>query len=134
MSAWKIKAYWLKGGTCPVRDWYRAQAVAVQAEFDATLTTLRAITDWMDTDTFAVLKRDHVGLGEIRFRLGSKPDIRRFRPVGIWPPVVEGEFILLLGCEKLRNGVLIPDAAFTTALDYKRQWERGEGETHEYIF
>jgi hypothetical protein len=47
MSAWKIKAYWLKGGTCPVRDWYRAQAVAVQAEFDATLTTLRAITDWM---------------------------------------------------------------------------------------
>jgi hypothetical protein len=133
MSAWLIKAYWLQGGTCPMRDWYRLQDVPVQAEFDVTLTTLAATLDWSDTNSFGELKRDHAGLGEIRFRLGAKPNVRRFRPVGIWPPLVEREFILLLGCEKQRNGVLIPDDAFTLALDYKRRLERGEGEIHDYI-
>lgn len=133
MSAWKIKAYWLPGGTCPIREWYRNQGVSVQAEFDAALTTLRAVTDWEDTNAFGVLKRDHAGLGEIRFSLGTKPEIRRFRPVGIWPPLIEGEFILLLGCEKLRNGILIPDNAFTLALDYKRRLQQNEGDVDDYF-
>jgi hypothetical protein len=34
---------------------------------------------------------------------------------------------LLIGCEKERNGVLIPNDAFTLALEYKRRWEQGEG-------
>ena len=133
MSAWRLKAYWLPGGTCPIRDWYRTQDVSVQAEFDATLATLEATVDWSDSKSFKGLKRDHAGLGEIRFLLEVKPSVRRFRPVGIWPPIVEGEFILLLGCEKQRNGVLIPEDAFTLALNYKRQWEQGEGEIHDYV-
>lgn len=133
---WQIKAYYLQGGSCPIRDWYGAQDVPVKAGFDATLTTLRATADWTDRKIFGVLKREHTGLGEIRFKIespGQPRKVRRFRPVGIWPPVVEGEFVLLLGCEKERNGVLIPDDAFTLALDYKRRWERGEGEVHDYI-
>jgi hypothetical protein len=116
-----------------VRDWYKAQDVQVRAEFDATLTTLEATVDWRDTKSFKELKRAHAGLGEIRFRLGDKHAVRRFRPIGIWPPIVESEFILLLGCEKQRNGVLIPEDAFTLALNYKRQWEQGEGEIHDYV-
>lgn len=104
----------------------------VQAEFDAALGTLTAIVDWTDTKSFGVLKRDHVGLGEIRFMLEG-PEKRRFRPVGIWPPIVEGEFILLVGCEKERNGVLIPENAFTLALEYKRRFEAGEGRIDDYI-
>lgn len=133
---WQIKAYYLEGGACPIRDWYRVQDVPVQAGFDAALTTLSATADWTDRKIFGILKREHKGLGEIRFKIekaGPLKTVRRFRPVGIWPPVVEGEFILLLGCEKGRNGVLIPDDAFTLALDYKRRWERGEGEVYDYI-
>jgi hypothetical protein len=132
MSVWQIKAYHLQGGTCPIRNWYRNQDVRVQAEFDATLAILEATVDWSDTKAFKALKRNHVGLGEIRFML-ERPEVRRFRPVGIWPPIVEQEFILLLGCEKGQHGVLIPPNAFTVALDYKRRWEQGEGEVHDYI-
>lgn len=60
---WQIKAYWLPGETCPIQDWYREQDVEVQAEFDATLETLKATVDWTDTKSFGVLKRDHEGLG-----------------------------------------------------------------------
>ena len=132
MSIWQIKAYYLRGGTCPIQDWYRVQDVSVQAEFDATLAVLKATVNWRKTRAFGALKRAHVGLGEIRFKL-EKPELRRFRPVGIWPPVTEGEFILLLGCEKERNGVLIPPNVFRLALDYKHRWEQGEGEIHDYI-
>jgi hypothetical protein len=132
MSAWQIKAYWLPGGTCPIRDWYRVQNVSVQAEFDATLVTLRAAVDWTDTKAFKALKRNHTGLGEIRFKL-EKPRVRRFRPVGIWPPVVDHEFILLLGCEKVGHGVLIPPNAFTLALTYKTLWQNGQGEINDYV-
>lgn len=133
MSAWQIKAFYLPGGTCPIRDWYRAQDVPVQAAFDATLTILKAIVDWTDTKAFKVLRRNHAGLGEIRFKLERPGQVRRFRPVGIWPPIDNGEFVLLLGCEKEQRGVLIPPDAFTLALDYRRRWERGEGEVHDYI-
>jgi hypothetical protein len=132
MPMWNIKAYWLPGDTCPIQDWYRAQDVPVQAEFDATLGTLTATVDWTDTKAFKVLRRDHAGLGEVRFVL-ERPEKRRFRPVGIWPPVIEGEFILLVGCEKERNGVLIPENAFTLALDYKRRFEDGEGRVDDYV-
>jgi hypothetical protein len=132
MPVWQIKAYHLQGGICPMRVWYDAQDVPVQAEFDAALATLIGTVDWTDTKAFAIMKRNHAGLGEIRFRL-ERPEMRRFRPVGIWPPIVEQEFILLLGCEKGRNGVLIPPDAFTLALEYKRRLERGEGEVHDYF-
>lgn len=50
-----------------------------------------------------------------------------------WLPIVEGEFILLVGCEKERNGVLIPENAFTLALEYKRRFEAGEGRIDDYV-
>ena len=109
----------------------QAQDIEVQAAFDAALTTLSATADWSDTWQFKELTKAHAGLGEIRFKLEGPP-IRRLRPVGIWPPIVEGEFILLVGCEKNRN-VYIPHDAFTSALEYKRRWEEREGEVHEYI-
>lgn len=132
MALWKFKAYHLAGGHCPIREWYRQQDCEVQAEFDAALTILRATDDWMDTQLFEVLRREHEGLGEIRFKL-EKPTVRRFRPVGIWPPLTDREFILLIGCEKGRYGRLIPSRAFDTALEYRRRFmEKGEGTAHDY--
>ncbi|MGH9327690.1 MAG: hypothetical protein ACRD2B_13555 [Terriglobia bacterium] len=130
MPLWTFKVYCLEGGACPIRDWYIMQEIEVQAAFDATLITLAATEDWEDTKHFKALRREHEGLGEIRFAL-EKPFIRRFRPVGIWPPVIDREFIFLLGCEKSR-GVYDPDGAFDLALHYKHQLEAGIGELHEY--
>lgn len=132
MATWKIKAYHLPDGTCPIQDWYRGQDVKVKADFDAALTTLKGTADWLDTWQFKVLKRRHIGLGEIRFKL-QKPVLRRFRPVGIWPPLIAREFVLLIGCEKESNGIFIPPDAFTLALDYMRRWEQGEGAVHDYV-
>ena len=131
MPLWNIKAYHLPGGTCPIQDWYRVQDVEVKAEFDATLRVLSATEDWTDTKMFQALTRSHAGLGEIRFMI-DKPIVRRFRPVGIWPPITGNEFILLLGCEK-RMGVYIPPNAFTQALIHKQRWEAGRGEIHDYV-
>lgn len=135
MAKWKIKAYHLPGDTCPIQDWYRKQDVRVRAEFDAVLTTLQGTDDWLDTRyEFQPMEREHVGLGEIRFSLDvNTPFVRRFRPVGIWPPLIPQEFILLMGCEKKSNGILIPADAFTLALAYKRQWDEGKGEIYDYI-
>ncbi len=131
MPRWTIKAYQLASGVCPIKDWYRGQDAEVQAAFDATLTTLAATSDWLDTWQFKVLTRRHIGLGEIRFKLEGPP-IRRFRPVGVWPPLVQREFIMLLGCEK-RGNIYIPDDAFAVALDYRRRLEANEGEVHDYV-
>ncbi|SRR5258708_40301303 len=132
MLLWNIKAYHLPGGTCPIQDWYRIQDIEVKAEFDAALGILSATEDWTDIPKlFQALTRAHAGLGEIRFKL-DEPTVRRFRPVGIWPPVTDNEFILLLGCEKIR-GIYIPPDAFTQALIHKQELERGRGEIHDYV-
>ena len=131
MALWRIMAYHPEPESCPIQEWYAAQDEGVQAAFDAVLTTLGATVDWIDTWQFKALTRNHVGLGEIRFKLEGPP-MRRFRPVGIWPPLREREFILLLGCEKNRH-VYIPPDAFMVALQHKRQLEAGEGEIHDYV-
>jgi hypothetical protein len=132
MPRWRINVYHLAGDFCPIQEWYRAQDIEVKAEFDAALAILRAESDWTDTKLFKALTRNHIGLGEIRFKLNGTPE-RRFRPVGIWPPLAECEFILLVGCEKVR-GLYIPENALTKALDYRRRFlEDGEGGIHEYI-
>ena len=130
MPLWRFMAYHVDPESCPIQDWYQVQGEEVQARFDASLATLGATADWMDTWQFKALTRNHAGLGEIRFKIDGTP-IRRFRPVGIWPPLVEREFILLLGCEKHRN-LYIPADAFTLALEYRRLLEAGIGEIHEY--
>jgi hypothetical protein len=137
MSLWTIHAYHLAGCFCPIQEWYRAQGIRahgieVQAQFDAALGILKAEVDWTDTKLFKVLTKKHRGLGEIRFRLEGPP-VRRFRPVGIWPPLIAYEFILLVGCEKV-GGRYIPEDALTRALEYRRRFiDDGEGNIHEYV-
>ena len=135
MPLWRIMVYHLAGGTCPFLAWCRAQEPAVRGEFYSALDTLRKERDWLDMESFKPLTRNHVGLGEIRFKLERREHqnriVRRFRPIGIWPPVVEHEFILLLGCEKGRNGILIPPDTFDLALDYKRRFQNGEGISYD---
>ena len=128
---WRILAYHLPDGSCPIRDWYESQDFEVQALFDVALTTLRATHDWEDTWQFKALTRNHVGLGEIRFKREGPP-VQRFRPVGIWPPIVDKEFILLLGCAKNRN-IYVPRNAFELALDYKQKLEAGIGDARDYL-
>jgi hypothetical protein len=83
---------------------------------------------------FGVLRRDHSGLGEVRFQIQDRQSKRRFRPVGVWPPLVEQEFVLLLGCEKTRNGILIPPNAFALALEYRRRLlDDREGTVDQYF-
>lgn len=89
-------------------------------------------------DEFKALTDRHKGLGEVRFHIqvlapgAKRPHRRRFRPVGIWPPATERQFVFLLGCEK-RRGVYVPHAAFDTALRHKALLERGEGSVRERI-
>lgn len=123
-----------------IQEWYVAQSPAVQAQFDATLLILNASVNWEDpnTEEFKVLTGRHTGLGEIRFHIytsspGSKrPYRRRFRPVGIWPPTIYGEFTMLLGCEK-RRGTYKPHAAFDIALRLKIDFEQGRGSVCDHI-
>jgi hypothetical protein len=126
-------AYYPDGVSCPVKDWYEVQDDDVQAAFDVTVSILLDYRDWGDDHhEFKVLNRQHVGLGEIRFKVDT-PNERKFRPVGIWPPLAHREFILLMGCEKPRRGVYIPPDAFTQALEYKRMLEAGIGEVRDYL-
>jgi len=120
--------YWTAEGICPMQQWYEAQEVPVRAKFDAVLLTLAGTPVWDDEprDEFKVLTRIHVGLAEIRFKLVDGRTTRRFRPLGIWPPVVPNEFILLLGCEK-SGRMVIPNGAYEHALDYKSDFENCKG-------
>ena len=123
-----------------VEQWYIAQDPEVQAEFDATLLILRATEDWEDRSVkeFKTLTRRHAGLGEVVFHINTlapgakRPHRRRFRPVGIWPPTADREFVLILGCEK-RGREFIPHDAFGKALVYKAMLEQGRGTTRERL-
>jgi hypothetical protein len=136
MALWRFLDY--RTNDEPPRNliqlWYGQQDLDVQAEFDATVAILAATEDWRKAKAFKVLKKAHVGLGELRFAVMKKKHgkkiIRRFRPVGIWR---EGcrEFVFLMGCEKAL-GVYTPPNAFENALDYKVKLERGEGDTCEH--
>ena len=97
--------YVTEDGQNLILDWYEIQDDAVRAQFDVTLDILKAVQDWTDEDVeeFKPLTKKHVGLGEIRFDVpalapgAKRPHKRRFRPVGIWPSLNDGEFILILG-------------------------------------
>ena len=139
MKPWTFMDYRTDGGHNLIQQWYNRQDVAVQAAFDQTLLTLRAVDDWTDPDVreFKELTGRHRGLAEIRFDIPAihpetrKPFKRRFRPAGIWRPE-KRDFILLLGCEK-RGRTYIPHDAFGLALSYKAQFEEGKGTICEHI-
>lgn len=122
-----------------IREWYAVQDPEVRAEFDATLLILGAISDWQDpgVEEFKALSKKHAGLGEIRFYVDTmavgarRPHRRRFRPVGIWPPI-DREFILLIGCEKSGRSY-IPHDAFDTALQHRDDLRAGKGTTIEHL-
>jgi hypothetical protein len=117
-----------------IQIWYGEQDLDVQAAFDATVTLLAATEDWRKAKEFGELKREHVGLGELRFAVDmkrrGKRTIRRFRPVGIWCEE-RREFIFLMGCEKAK-GVYAPADAFDLALRHKARFEAGKGSTREH--
>lgn len=128
MALWQFMDYWLAEGICPIQQWYDAQVTVVRARFDAALLTLAGIQVWDDPEVeeFKVLSRFHKGLGEVRFSIIDGRTKRRFRPLGIWPPVIPNEFILLAGCEK-SGRIVIPHGAFEVALGYKSDFENRKG-------
>jgi hypothetical protein len=140
MALWRFFNYITEHGDNLIADWYDAQDPEVQAQFDATLFLLGATEDWGDEKVmeFKPLTGKHVGLGEIRFHVialapgAKRPHRRRFRPVGIWPPRVDHEFVLILGCEK-SGRTFIPHNAFDLALNYKSLIEQGRGTISERI-
>jgi hypothetical protein len=140
MSLWRFYDYVTPENQHLMEDWYQAQDPEVQAQFDATLLILGATEDWEceDVEEFKRLTEKHSGLGEIRFYTDAvapgakKPHRRRFRPVGIWPSLIDREFVLILGCEKSGRSFL-PHGAFDTALGHKVQFEQGKGSLRERI-
>jgi hypothetical protein len=140
MGLWRFYDYVTPENQHLMEDWYQAQEPEVQARFDATLLILGATDDWEheDVEEFKRLTEKHSGLGEVRFYIDAlapgakKPHRRRFRPVGIWPSVIDREFILILGCEKSGKS-FIPHGAFDTALGHKANFEQGKGYLRERI-
>ena len=140
MALWRFFEYVTEDDENLMAAWYAAQDPEVQAEFDATLLILRATDDWENEDVehFKPLVKNHVGLGEIRFYVeglapgATRPHRRRFRPVGIWPPTTDHEFVLILGCEK-SGRTYIPHAAFELALHHKAVLDQGRGTVRERI-
>ena len=106
MALWRFLDYVDSDGNNLVRQWYLDQPPQVRAAFDATIMLLGGIADWEsdEVEEFKALSERHAGLGEVRFHVmasvlgGKRPFRQRYRPVGIWPPRQEFEFIFLLGC------------------------------------
>jgi hypothetical protein len=139
MALWSFWDYITEDNQDLIADWYALQDDDVQAQFDATLLILSATEDWESEhlEVFKSLKREHAGLGEIRFHVmalapgAARPHRRRFRPVGIWP-AVNREFILILGCEK-SGRTFIPHDAFGLAIRHKALLEEGRGMIRERV-
>jgi hypothetical protein len=137
MGPWRFLRYETEDGENLAERWrwYEAQDPVVRAAVDLTLATLRATGDWRDPASnsgyvpeFAELKRQHIGLWEIKVEVVDKDSKKRkFRLAGIWR---EGkrEFILLLACEKSGGSHI---TAFDLALELKKQYEQGKGRVYE---
>ncbi len=136
MTPWRILEYVTADGISPVQDWYEAQEDGVRAAFDNVILLLRAVEDWLNPERveFANLKREHVGLSEVRFWF--KPRFlakhRKFRVAGLYRPD-EREFVLLVGCEKRLRSLYIPRDPFDLAMTYKQHLEVGEGGLREHV-
>lgn len=131
MSAWQLLDYVTAVGENPFRRWYEEQDAEVQATLDAVVMHLRGVDDWIKPrlKAFRELKREHAGLGEIRF--WPYGPLRKFRVAGIYKGA-SYEFIFLTGCEK-QMGHYIPVDAFDLALAYKDDFNAGKGTLIEHI-
>jgi hypothetical protein len=140
MGLWKFFDYVTEDNVNLMEEWYKVQDPEVRARFDATLFILGATEDWDDenVEEFKALTKAHAGLGEVRFFVDAltpgakRPHKRRFRPVGIWPPIISREFIMILGCEK-SGRTFKPHDAFGLAVRHKALLEQGRGTTNERI-
>ncbi len=127
VALWKFVVYCPPGGSCPFEEWCLAQDEDVRALCMITLGFLEKESDWHTrTNKFKPLWRAHRGLGEIRFLIPGAP-VRRFRPLGIWPPRIQREFVLLTGCEKPARGQYVPANALELALHYRSLLADGIG-------
>ncbi len=138
MPVWHVVDYVSDEEGNLIRNWCATQDHAVVARFEATLITLAGIEVWDDPELeqFKVLTGPHVGLGEIRFeveqQVGTKRKKRKFRMLGIWPPPIEREFVMLGGLEKSGRSPT-PTNAFELAMKYKADFERDEGRTCDHF-
>jgi hypothetical protein len=135
MAGWRIWDYVTDENHNLIQEWYAAQAVEVQAQFDHVVLLALAEDDWVEPEKwwFKQLDRAHLGLSEFRFSVRGKLFIRRFRPAGCYRPDVR-EFVFLVGCEKKLGGLkYVPDKAFDAALKHKADLELGKGRLDEHV-
>ena len=137
MAIWRFFDY-VSGKENLRKSWYDQAGSKAQVEFMFSVKAIRDTKDFnhplrkRDKKIFKALARDHKGLGEICFSSGEGIHKKHFRPVGIWPPLKEMEFIFLLGCEKTR-GTYIPPGAFDIAMRLRGQLLNGIGHIEEII-
>jgi hypothetical protein len=134
---WRYFDYLTVDGENLMEQWYNAQAPAVQAAFDTRLLLLRGLNNWEECSDwrnppFKRLTGAHAGLGEIRFHIEEPHPVSRrrhrvrFRPVGMWPVETAHEFVLILGCKKVRK-TYTPHDAFACALRHLADLKSGKG-------
>jgi hypothetical protein len=128
MKSWRFMDYCSEAGNNLIKEWYRRQDEAVQADFDVTLNNLAGTVDWRGLKEFKALHGKHRGLGEIRFKTNNV----QYRPVGFFGPG-RREFTLLVGCKK-KQQIYDPPDAFDLALKRRTFWTQGKGTIVEHSF
>jgi hypothetical protein len=132
---WQFFDYYPDESGCPIRDWYKAQTVEVQARFDATVDTLEITEDWENPQlrSFGVLERkpEHAGLSQVKFYvLGKNAKKTHYRAVGRWRKEAK-EFIFLTGFKKDGRSP-VPPNALDEAARLLKALEEQRGEIHEH--
>jgi len=134
MPIWKFKEYLTDDIPCrsPFLEWYGLVDEDVQAAADLLIhTELGELEDWDEPRRsrrkYKELTREHVGLCELMFKLGS----RQFRIVGI-RNLEAKEFLIFGALQKGPNGTTVPERAFEDALRMKSAYEVGRGNTRDY--
>jgi hypothetical protein len=138
MKYWRFMDYWT--GDNPsrnlIREWYLAEDVKVQAEFENVINFLEGQKNWDGLHEIQPLEKGHLGLWEIRFtitetkkRLGRP--FWRYRPVGFQHG--SRQFVFLRGCKKWMASYK-PAECFDLALDLKKQFDQGRGTIRDHEF
>jgi hypothetical protein len=131
MTYWQFAVYHTEDGRDLTQEWYDNEEPEVQAKFDSILRILEGTEDLSRYEKFfSCLKKEHLGLWEIRFWIVKE---KKYRPVGFFTFTYH-QFVLVLGCHKI-GGNYYPHDAFNVALELRRQFlEEGRGTIHERRF